>query len=124
MRAVLTTCSAEKRPEPEPLPAVERYTHPRIAAAAALARERGEPLLILSGVFGLLRSDDPVPWYDHALQPDEVATLLPRVRARVEALGLTRLTLLAAPRGTPGWGPYFAVVDGLGLPVEAHTGGW
>ncbi len=124
MRVVLTTCSAEKRADPGLLPAVARYTHPRVAAAAALAAARGEPLLILSGVYGLLDAQDPVPWYDHALQVEEIDALVPRVRARAAALGVTAVTLLAAPRGTPGWAPYFAVVDALAVPVEAVEAGW
>lgn len=110
MRAVLTTCSAEKRRAAGPLPAAHRYTHPRIATAWAAARTEGLPFFILSGVFGLLDAHTPVPWYDHALAQDEVAALWPRVAGRLRTRGITALDLHMAPPGTPGWAPYHAVV--------------
>jgi hypothetical protein len=115
---VLTTCSAEKRRDAGLLPAAQRYTHPRIAAAAAAAGRSGAPLLILSGVFGLLDAHTPVPWYDHALQPAEVAGLWPRVAGRLRSRRITSLDLHMAPPDTPGWAPYHAVVE-----AAAHAAG-
>ena len=97
MHAVLTTCSAEKRRDAGPLPAVQRYTHPRIARAAAAAAAAGHPLFILSGVFGLLDAHTPIPWYDHALQPPEVDALVPRVAGRLRSRRLTALELWMSP---------------------------
>lgn len=111
MRAVLTTCSAEKRRDAGLLPAVRRYTHPRIALAAEAAGHAGAPLLILSGVFGLLDAHTPVPWYDHALQPGEATALWPRVARRLRSRRITSLDLHMAAPGTPGWAPYHAVVE-------------
>jgi hypothetical protein len=122
VRFVLTTCCADKRDDVGPLPAVERYRSPRIDEARRVAQERGLPLLILSGVYGVLRADEGLPWYDHALQPDEVDALAPQVVARLRELAVTELVLLLRERSTSGWAPYHRVVDRaveeLGLNVE------
>lgn len=111
MRAFLTTCSAEKRRDARPLPAAQRYTHPRVHAAALEAQEAVAPLFILSGRFGLLDARAPIPWYDHALQPDEVAPLWPRVAGRLRTRGVSTLELRMLPPETPGWAPYHAVIE-------------
>ena len=105
-----------------------RYTHPRIAHAAAAARGAGHPLLILSGVFGLLDAHTPVPWYDHALRPDEVPALAPRVAARLRSRRVGTLDLWMAPPGTPGWAPYHAGVRraaaDAGVGLRPRWGAW
>ena len=127
MRYLLTTCCAAKRPEPEPLPAVRRYVSPRIDLSIRLARRLGLPLLILSGVYGVLRGDEGVPYYDHALQPDEVEDLLPAVVDRLRELEVSSLALVVRARGTPGWEPYLELIDRavheLGIPVVRHVVG-
>lgn len=122
MRYLLTTCCAAKLAQPGLVPAAERYLSPRIELAKELARQRGLPLLILSGVHGVLRADEGVPAYDHALRADEVEGLIPRVVDRLRELGATFLVLVYRRRGTPGWGPYLDVIDAaveeLGLSIE------
>jgi hypothetical protein len=107
---VCTTCSAEKDPRRPPIPAAQRYTHPRIAAAQARAQAAEAPFFILSGVFGLLAEDAPVPWYDHALRPDEVRALVPQVADTLRAQGAQRVLFIAEPAVTPGWAPYHQVM--------------
>jgi len=74
-RLYATYCSAPKREDPEPLPAIRRYRSQRIARVAALALEDGASFGILSGSYGLLAPQDAIPWYDHLLQVDEIETL-------------------------------------------------
>ncbi len=127
MRFLLTTCCAAKHPDPGLLPATERYTSPRIQMARTMARRLGLPLLILSGVYGVVSGDEGVPYYDHALQPGEADALLPGVVARLRELEVTSLALIVRPPGTPGWGPYLDVIDRatgqLGIPVVRHLVG-
>lgn len=110
MEFVCTTCCARKRRDPELLPAIERYRSRRIRHVAALARRQGRPLLILSGVYGLLAPDDPIPWYDVALRPEAVAALAPRVADQLARRGVSRLHFYARPAATPGWAPYHDVL--------------
>ena len=109
--ALITTCSAEKADDPGLLPAVERYTHPRILAAARAAERRGLDFYILSGEFGLLGPQEPIPWYDHALQADEVGALSGPVASRLRAAGMERIEAWLEPRDAPGWAPYYDLLE-------------
>jgi hypothetical protein len=109
-RVVLTTCCAEKRRNAEPLSAVRRYTHPRLRVAEALARDQGVPLMILSGVFGLVDARTPLPWYDHALRPSEALGLSGSVAGRLNSRGVTAVMFVCEPLATPGWAPYHDAV--------------
>ena len=91
MIAWCTYCSAAKRDDPGMLPAIDRYLDRRIHDVAALAAAAGEHFLILSGEYGLLKPDDPIPWYDHLLRPDEVEDLVLPVTAQLTALGVNEL---------------------------------
>lgn len=127
MKVLLTTCCAAKRPDPGLLPAADRYVSPRIDVAKRMARRLDLPLLILSGVHGVLEARQGVPLYDHALQPAEVEALVPRVVARLRELHVTEMALVVRPRGTPGWTPYLDVIDAaieqLDVPVVRHLVG-
>ena len=67
-----TYCSAEKDGASGDLPAIKRYTSDRILGVAAAARGAEARFGILSGQFGLISADHPLPYYDHLLQPDEI----------------------------------------------------
>lgn len=106
MRCVLTTCTAAKDPSSGPVPAGQRYLGPRVDLARAWAADLGAPLLFVSGRYGLLSADDPIPWYDEALMPAGVPGLVAPVAAALRRRGLRWARVLVAPPGTPGWGPY------------------
>lgn len=72
MKLVVTYCAGPKRKDSGPLPAVERYLSERISD---LARTAGQSFRILSGEFGLLETEEPIPWYDHLLAAGEVREL-------------------------------------------------
>jgi len=71
-----TICGRKKDPAAGLLPALRRYRSNRIARAVALARAARMSLVILSGKFGPLWADAPIPDYDRLLLPRDV----PRVR--------------------------------------------
>lgn len=68
-------------------------------------------MLILSGRYGLLTLQTRIPYYDHALTRDEVAQLAQKVIAQFKRSRVTALTFYARPRATPGWAPYFQVLE-------------
>jgi hypothetical protein len=101
-----TYCAADKRRDLEPLPAIARYRSDRIAALHAAG-----PMLILSGEYGLLAPEDPIPWYDHLLMPEEVEELVPQVISQLRSRSITALDFHTAdPLHTPAVRPYVAVI--------------
>lgn len=68
-------------------------------------------MLILSGRFGLLAPDDPIPWYDQALAQTDVARLLPLVVEQLTASQAATLFFYARPRSTAGWKPYYELLE-------------
>ncbi len=105
---ICTTCCKRKRRDPAPLPARDRYLSRRIRYVHALAG--GRPFVILSGAYGLLAPEDPIPWYDVPLTPAGVAALVPRVAAQLTRRGASRVAFYARPATTPGWAPYHDVL--------------
>ena len=65
--AICTICSREKLEDRGMLPARERYTGSHITRVEELAISTMSPFFILSGVYGLLTPDEPIPHYDHVL---------------------------------------------------------
>jgi len=103
---LITTCSKEKDNAPGLLPAIARYQHPRIQWVHLESKRLGWPMLIFSGEFGLLQPLDPIPWYDHALQMDEVPDLVPRIAKKLKDLAVSSLVFYARPASDHGWDPY------------------
>jgi hypothetical protein len=67
-----TYCSANKDGASSPLAARDRYLSDRIAGVEANANAANTRFGILSGKFGLLSPDHPIPAYDHLLHRDEI----------------------------------------------------
>lgn len=91
MIAWCTYCSSDKRTDPGRIPAIDRYLDVRIQDLATQAEEAGAAFLILSGEYGLLRPEDPIPWYDHLLRTEEVDALVERVAAQMKDLSVTSI---------------------------------
>ena len=73
MGSVLVTyCSREKRRDEALLPAWERYLSERVRALFKRAERAGTRCLILSGEYGLIDAEHPIPWYDRLLRPQDV----------------------------------------------------
>lgn len=111
MKILCSYCSAEKLEDDNPLPAVERYLSKRLRTLWRRGRAQGTPLHILSGEFGLLGAEEPIPWYDHLLRPDEAAPLAFGVAARLRELGVDAVEYhTASPVEHPQVRPYFAAI--------------
>jgi len=121
MKYNLTTCCAQKRKDAGLLPARIRYQSPRVQTIVAESQRTKTPLLIFSGEFGILDTDDPIPWYDKALTGEDVEAMVPRVITQLRERSVTKVTLFARPKDTPGWAPYYAVIEqacgDLGIPI-------
>lgn len=111
MRILCSYCSAAKRRDPAPLPAIERYLSDRLRALREAGRASDRPLHILSGEFGLLPAEAPIPWYDHLLAEREVAAMAARVADSLRELGVTGVEYhTASPEVAPDIAPYLAVM--------------
>jgi hypothetical protein len=92
MHIYCTYCSRDKGAAPGDLPAIQRYRSRRIDAVVERARQAGLPLYILSGEYGLIPADHPIPWYDHLLLPGEVPALVDVVSRQMVGAGVTAVT--------------------------------
>jgi hypothetical protein len=97
MTAFCTYCSAEKDNSAGELPAIQRYRSHRIKSVYIAALSLGINLLILSGEYGILKPSDPIPYYDHLLQPSEVPEHSNRIADQLKALGVKELIFFARP---------------------------
>lgn len=111
MRILCSYCSAAKRRDEAPLPAIERYRSERLRALHDAGLAAGAPLRILSGEFGLLDAGEPIPWYDHLLEAGEVPAMASRVADALRASGVTEVEYhTASPAVAPDIAPYLAVM--------------
>ena len=91
MELFATYCSADKEAASGDLPAVERYVSERISGAYANALSSGNRFAILSGRFGLIAPDTPIPHYDHLLQVNEMDAMVQRVTTTLKAWEVTTI---------------------------------
>jgi hypothetical protein len=111
MEILCSYCSAAKRLDEGPLPAIERYRSDRLRELWRRGTADGTPLHILSGQFGLLAAEAPIPWYDHLLDAREVDAMAARVAQELRALGVTAVEYhTASPDEAPDIAPYLAVM--------------
>ncbi len=119
-----TVCCKRKRRERGLLPATSRYVSKRIRYVHSESRRVGQPFLIVSGEYGLVGPMDPIPWYNHTLQPDEVDALVPTVAEQLVARGVSTLIFYARPSSTLGWQPYYSLLERAcvheGIPMEVR----
>lgn len=111
MKILCSYCSAAKSRDEAPLAAVQRYDSDRLRALHRRGVAEGAPLHILSGRYGLLASDEPIPWYDHLLGPSEVAAMSVDVARSLRGLGVTVVEYHTASVAlVPQVGPYLDVM--------------
>ena len=100
MKPFCTYCSARKSPEPGAIPAIQRYQSSRIEKVYGAARTLGLPFRILSGEYGLVDPERPIPYYDHLLRPGEVPALAQAVGEQIRTGGITGLVYFTKPLPT------------------------
>ena len=83
MTTFCTYCSAAKSLEEGDIPAIQRYLDPRIHKVHEAASALGLDFYILSGEYGLISPDGPIPWYNHLLQAGEVDELVERMAEQI-----------------------------------------
>ncbi|HSU73153.1 MAG TPA: hypothetical protein VLJ21_04880 [Candidatus Binatia bacterium] len=109
MKIYCTICSKEKVTTKQPLAAIKRYDSPRIHAVFARSRKDGVELRILSGKFGLLAPEEPIPSYDYQLTLAEVPALKEQVVKQIRVQHIDEIILFA--KTLPEWRPYIIVLE-------------
>jgi len=72
---LVTNCCQEKDRAGGLLPAVRRYRSERIEKLSRLAGEAELPFAILSGFFGLIAAEEPIPYYDRLMGEGDVGRI-------------------------------------------------
>jgi len=112
MRVFCTYCSASKDPAKGLVPAFKRYISPRIALVQELAEREGAHFCILSGKFGLVDWNQPLPWYDHLLLPEEVPQLVEMVIHQFAEKRISRVDYYTrSPQADPKIIPYANTIE-------------
>ncbi|MCK5685940.1 hypothetical protein KAJ27_17545 [bacterium] len=78
-----TYCCRTKDPVDGLIPTLERYKSKRIRSVHKAAQHLGFATYILSGKYGLLISEHPIPYYDYLLSSENVDTLTQTVEQQL-----------------------------------------
>ena len=97
MYAFCTYCSKRKSETPGDIPAIQRYLDARIRRVYEAACLLGLDFYILSGEFGLISHDQPIPWYDHLLQVEEVEGLAEQMVYQMRQYGIEGVVYFTNP---------------------------
>jgi hypothetical protein len=83
-----------------------------------IAEQERIPFFILSGLFGLISSTAPVPYYDYQLQKIE-PRLVMLVVSQVHEIGVEEIIFYT--KHTEGWAPYRSLIAQVMGSVNART---
>lgn len=97
MTIFCTYCSAEKEIAEELLPALRRYRSERIRRIHQAALVAGCGFYILSGEYGLLAPDEPIPYYDHLLTDDEIEMHAFKLAEQIKRYSITQTVFFTLP---------------------------
>ena len=86
MKLHITYCSKNKTSHSEKIEAVKRYNSTRINEIRKLAENEGDDFAILSGKYGLIPAEKPIPQYDKLLEKKDISKLLPETRNYLKAV--------------------------------------
>lgn len=88
----ITYCSKDKDRTRKDIPAVERYDSERIKDVKALADERDEDFVILSGKYGLIGPQEEIPFYDELMRERNIPQLITGVKNYLESRNIEQVT--------------------------------
>jgi len=97
MISFCTCCSNKKSPESGEIRAIRRYQSSRIKKVYDASTTLGLPFRVLSGKYGLVPPQQPIPWYDHLLTAPEVPGLVEIVVRQIRAAQITGFVYFTKP---------------------------
>lgn len=107
--AICSICSREKDLSEELLPAHMRYKGSHVTLVARAAAHLEVPFYVLSGVYGLISGDHPIPYYDRMLVQKRVALLADIISQQLLRTGMKRLYFYTKRK--PDWEPYLNALE-------------
>lgn len=113
---VCTICSRDKDKDEMLVAARSRYTSSHIRKVERIADENCLPFFILSGLYGLISADEPIPHYDHVLGLSMVTDLHYRIHNQLAIHDIEKIHFYTKDK--PAWQLYERA---LGLATE-HLG--
>jgi len=88
MTVFCTYCSSKKNSSQDELPSIQRYKSDRIKSVYDAADKLGLKYFILSGKYGLIEPDYPIPFYDYLLQSSHVPEHSKKTADQLKAFGV------------------------------------
>jgi hypothetical protein len=121
MEYVCTTCCKDKKTDEELLPASQRYISERIDFVSQESIKLRKPFLIFSGFYGFIDADFMIPWYDKALENEDVLNMIAIAKEQLLEKKVSKIIFYGKPRSIPGWESYYEVLEKscnqLGIPI-------
>ncbi len=104
MKLIATICSRRKRDDFGLLAAYERYIGDHVSQVMKMAEVEKLPFYILSGKYGLINSDQPIPYYDYYLEKESVDSLSKLVADQIMTANITEIDFYSEDKDS--WIPY------------------
>ncbi len=111
MKVVCTLCSREKNKRDGLLPASKRYSSNRVKVVLDISGKKKLPLYYLSGKYGLVKSDDEIPYYDLLLLPNAVELLSKLVFKQLKNHDITHVLFYVKSKFKKKNKPYYDVIE-------------
>tara|TARA_Y100000310_G_C20394295_1_gene674307 strand:- start:181 stop:579 length:399 start_codon:yes stop_codon:yes gene_type:complete len=112
MEIYCTICCKEKRTNKELIESNKRYISERIKAIHNKSKKDNVEFRILSGKFGLLKSKEKIPWYDHQLTMEEIPQLDKIVKRQLSSQKIDKIIFFVRDSHShPDWKPYIELLE-------------
>ncbi|MBU1046929.1 hypothetical protein KKH36_04100 [Patescibacteria group bacterium] len=111
MKVILTICSKNKDKNEVLMPARKRYLSDRIKKVEQISINNKLPFYILSGKFGIINSNELIPFYDKLLKQEDIKNLLPLVRDQLIQEKITEIIFYGEGINTKGWKAYYEIIE-------------
>ncbi|QQS30533.1 MAG: hypothetical protein IPM47_06255 [Sphingobacteriales bacterium] len=108
----ITPCCKEKTTDLGLIPAILRYTDPRISEIYSLSLSKPASFGILSGKYGLIFAEEPIPWYDEVLTLETWRPLTATIKKQLKQFQASEVLYFAKNHHLhQSWEPYYLAIQ-------------
>ena len=108
-RIICSICSREKDTSDVLLPAHKRYRGDHVGKVERIALSQGLPFFILSGLYGMVPYEDPIPYYDFLLTEAKVSGLVEMLKIQLQQINPIEICFYTKRK--PTWVPYLEALQ-------------